>query len=206
MGAIERKTQARRPHAGNLGALERQKSSTFSVSRQCNVVAVELHAAQLGCCGAEVRGEIVRLWCGASRIEVVARGRAATAISPRGEYLFAIARNFSDPNCVKLDPNCGGKCEKLWPRSDCDRGRYGHHVGAWHRDRTTGLRAGGGWHSRRILSLRLMGLPRRARLGVDTLMASAAVLNTGKRHGPRFACPQRCEQKGKSLWFRVSAN
>jgi hypothetical protein len=30
-GAIERKTRARRPHAGNLGALERQKSSTFSV-------------------------------------------------------------------------------------------------------------------------------------------------------------------------------
>ena len=30
-GAIERKTRARRPHAGNLGALERQKSSTISV-------------------------------------------------------------------------------------------------------------------------------------------------------------------------------
>ena len=30
-GAIERKRRVRRPHAGNLGALERQKSSTFSV-------------------------------------------------------------------------------------------------------------------------------------------------------------------------------
>ena len=29
-GAIERKTRARRPHAGNLGALERQKSDALS--------------------------------------------------------------------------------------------------------------------------------------------------------------------------------
>ena len=29
-GAIEKKTRARRPHAGNLGALERQKSDALS--------------------------------------------------------------------------------------------------------------------------------------------------------------------------------
>ena len=31
-GAIERKTRARRPHAGNLGALERQKQKSDALS------------------------------------------------------------------------------------------------------------------------------------------------------------------------------
>ena len=56
-GAIERKTRARRPHAGNLGAFERQKStaapSPCSIRVVGHVVAVELHAAQPGCCGAD---------------------------------------------------------------------------------------------------------------------------------------------------------
>ena len=59
-GAIESEGAGEAAPRGELlGALERQKSSTFSVySRPC-VVAVELHAAQPVCCGAEVRGEIV---------------------------------------------------------------------------------------------------------------------------------------------------
>ena len=56
-GAIERKTRTRRPHAGNLGAFERQKStaapSPCSIRVVGHVVAVELHAAQPGCCGAD---------------------------------------------------------------------------------------------------------------------------------------------------------
>ena len=110
-GAIERKTRARRPHAGNLGALERQKSSTFSVySRPC-VVAVELHAAQPVCCGAEVRGEIV-LEAHAAHLGPMCvwsreQGRAATSPAELagGGRMFAIASNFSSTQiATKHDP------------------------------------------------------------------------------------------------------
>ena len=112
-GAIERKTRARRPHAGNLGALEGQKSTAPSrCSRPCRCGRAP-HAARERPARVQLAYELV--WRGASRTEVVARarGRAATAISAqpsRGGGMGRIhIRNCSqflfDPNCVKISPN-----------------------------------------------------------------------------------------------------
>ena len=87
-GAIERKTRARRPHArGTWGRWSARRAAPSPCSRPY-VVAVELHAAQPGCCGAEVRGETV-LEAPSQLLHV---GEERTG---HRESMFAIASNFS---------------------------------------------------------------------------------------------------------------